>query len=44
MNLWYGSSLKETSDSPPLVAAASIGLMGLVGVNVDKFVEFLGMV
>ena len=43
MNLGNGSSLKETSDSPPLVGAASIGLMGLVSVTVDKFVEFLGM-
>ena len=42
MNLGNGSCLKETSDSPPLVGAASIGLMGLVGV-VDKFVEFLAL-
>ena len=40
MDLGHGSSLKETSDSAALVSAASLGLMGLVGITVDKSVEF----
>ncbi|WKA01782.1 hypothetical protein VitviT2T_020044 [Vitis vinifera] len=36
----HGSSLKETSESAALVSAASLGLMGLVGITVDKSVEF----
>ena len=40
MDLGHGSSLKETSDSAALVGAACLGLMGLVGVTVDKSVEF----
>ena len=40
MDLGHGSSLKKTSDSAALVSAASLGLMGLVGITVDKSVEF----
>ena len=33
MDLGHGSSLKKTSDSVALVSAASLGLMGLVGIS-----------